>query len=48
MFKNNPDLYPTPEWLVKKMLSKVNFNLKQYIITMLLINREYITPATLY
>jgi len=25
MFKNNPDLYPTPEWLVKKMLSKVDF-----------------------
>ena len=25
MFKNNPDLYPTPEWLVKKMLNKVDF-----------------------
>lgn len=25
MFKNNPDLFPTPEWLVKKMLSKVDF-----------------------
>lgn len=25
MFKDNPDLYPTPEWLVKKMLSKVDF-----------------------
>ena len=25
MFKNNPDLYPTPDWLVKKMLSKVDF-----------------------
>ena len=25
MFKSNPDLFPTPEWLVKKMLSKVDF-----------------------
>ena len=25
MFKNNSDLYPTPEWLVKKMLNKVDF-----------------------
>ena len=25
MFKNNPDLYLTPEWLVKKMLNKVDF-----------------------
>ena len=25
MFKNNPDLFPTPDWLVKKMLSKVDF-----------------------
>ena len=25
MFKDNLDLYPTPEWLVKKMLSKVDF-----------------------
>lgn len=25
MFKNNPDLYPTPEWLIKKMLNKVDF-----------------------
>lgn len=25
MFKSNPDLYPTPDWLVKKMLSKVDF-----------------------
>lgn len=25
MFKNNPDLFPTPEWLVKKMLNKVDF-----------------------
>lgn len=25
MFKDNADLFPTPEWLVKKMLSKVDF-----------------------
>ena len=25
MFKNNPDLFPTPDWLVKKMLTKVDF-----------------------
>ena len=25
MYKDNKDLYPTPEWLVKKMLSKVDF-----------------------
>ena len=25
MFKSNPDLFPTPDWLVKKMLSKVDF-----------------------
>ena len=25
MFKNNPDLYPTPDHLIAKMLSKVDF-----------------------
>lgn len=25
MYKDNATLYPTPEWLVKKMLSKVDF-----------------------
>ena len=25
MFRSNPDLFPTPEWLVKKMLNKVDF-----------------------
>jgi len=25
MFKNNPDLFPTPEHLIRRMLSKVDF-----------------------